>query len=173
MRFDAERVTREWRPPQSTDMTPARESKLIYYTLAEVKADSNKNTVDSWVSDYLLWRPVSSYVTWMLANLRITSVCTVILSIVAVGFSALVLFSNDPARLIMEAIGIEVYALPDHVDGELAPFEMNKFGLLNSCVGHFLDLYAHKILVIAMFAVGWSVASATGNDLYTVASFML
>jgi hypothetical protein len=146
---------------------------LKYYPLAEVKEHCNKGVTGSWVSDYLLWRPVSPYVTWVFANLRLTSVFTVILSIVFVCAAAILLFSNATGFLILAAIGIEVYALLDHVDGELARFEMNYLGRTNSRIGHFLDLFAHKLSVVAMFAVGWAVAEATGNSLYTLIGFLL
>ncbi|HIF10574.1 MAG TPA: hypothetical protein EYQ81_12565 [Sneathiellales bacterium] len=57
--------------------------------------------------------------------------------------------------------------------GELARFEMSCLGRNNSRVDHFLDLFAHEISVIAMFAIGWAVANSTGNELYSVASFAL
>jgi phosphatidylglycerophosphate synthase len=120
-----------------------------------------------------LWRPVSPYVTWLFANLGLTSVFTVTLSVVFVGSAALLLFRNEPALLITAAISIEIYALLDHVDGELARFEMTYLERNNSRVGHYLDLFAHKISIITMFAMSWAVANATDNNLYTAAGFML
>lgn len=146
---------------------------MDFYSLDEVKKHCSKNTTGSWISDNLLWRPVSPYVTWAFANLRLSSVFAVSLSIAFIAGAALLLFSNAQTALIAASIGIEVYALLDHVDGELARFEMGRLGKTNSRVGHFLDLLAHKISVIAMFAIGWTVADATNNDLYTIAAFML
>ena len=116
---------------------------------------------------------MSPIVTWLFANLRISSVATVSASIVFVVAASILLFSNGKTELIIGAIAIEIYALLDHVDGELARFEMKRLGKANSRVGHFLDLLAHKISIVAMFAIGWSVAEATGNNLYAIASFML
>lgn len=146
---------------------------MNYFTISEVKKACNKGTTGAWISDRLLWRPVSPYVTWLCVNLRLSSVFVVTASLVSITAAALLLFSNTQTSLIVAAVAIEVYALLDHVDGETARFEMTRLGKQNSRVGHFLDLLAHKISVIAMFAVGWAVAQATGNDLYTAAAFML
>lgn len=146
---------------------------MEYYRISEVKNYSRKRTKGAWISRYLLWRPFSVYVTWLFANLRVPSVLIVTLSAIIVGVSSFLLFGNSQHALIIGAIGIEVYAFLDHVDGELARFEMRRRGKSNSRVGHYLDLFAHKVSIIAMFAIGWAVANATGNQIYSIISFML
>jgi hypothetical protein len=146
---------------------------MEYFQLSEVKKYADKGPAGAWISDKLLWRPFSIYATWLIVNLRIHSVFIVSFSLICVAVSAIVLFDNSPVSLIWGAIGIEVFAFLDHVDGETARFEMRRRGIANSRVGHFLDLFAHKVSIIAMFAIGWAVANATGNQIYSVLSFML
>jgi hypothetical protein len=156
--------------PSNTD----GESELRYYPLAEVKEHCNKGLLPGhWVSNYVLWRPVSPYVSWVFVNLRLTAVFAVVLSIVFISVSVLMLFGNNPTWLVVAAIGIEIYNLLDHVDGELARFERGYLGRSSNRVAHYLDLFAHKISIISVFALGWAVADATGNDLYIILSFML
>lgn len=146
---------------------------MEYYPLAVVKRHGLKSTTGAWISQHLLWRPLSPYVTWMFANLRLTSIFAVSLSIIFCVAAVILLFFNGPKELIVAAICIEIYALLDHVDGELARFEMGRLGKDISRAGHFLDLFTHKISAIAIFAIGWAVAESTSNSLYTVVAFML
>ena len=146
---------------------------MEYYRLAEVRKYSDKGFSGAWLSDRILWRPFSIYATWLFVNLRIPSALTVSFSLFSVAVASILLFDNSQLSLILGAIGIEVFAYLDHVDGESARFEMRRRGKVNSRVGHFLDLFAHKVSIIAMFAIGWSVANATGNQIYSVLSFML
>lgn len=146
---------------------------MEYFRLSEVREYANKGFAGAWLSDRILWRPFSIYATWLFVNLRIPSVLTVAFSLVCVAISSVLLFDNSPNSLILGAIGIEVFAFLDHVDGESARFEMRRRGKANSRVGHFLDLFAHKVSIIALFAIGWAVANATGNQIYSVLSFML
>ena len=146
---------------------------MEYFRLSEVKKFSGLGFSGAWLSDKLLWRPFSIYATWLFVNLRIPSVFIVSFSLICVVVSAILLFDNSPISLILGAIGIEVFAFLDHVDGETARFEMRRRGKANSRVGHFLDLFAHKVSIITMFAIGWAVANDTGNQIYSVLSFML
>ncbi len=146
---------------------------MEYFRLAEVRKYTGKGHAGAWLSYRLLWRPLSIYGTWLIVNLRIPSVFVVSLSLVCVAVSAILLFDNSQLSLILGAIGIEVFAYLDHVDGESARCEMRRRGKSNSRVGQFLDLFAHKVSIITMFAIGWAVANATGSQIYSVLSFML
>ncbi len=146
---------------------------MEYYRLSEVRKYAGKGSTGAWISDWLLWRPFSIYGTWLVVNLRISSVFVVSCSLIFVAGASILLFDNSQLSLVLGAIGIEVFAYLDHVDGESARFEMRRRGKANSRVGHFLDLFAHKVSIIAMFAIGWAVANATGDQIYTVLSFML
>ncbi len=146
---------------------------MEYFRLSEVRIYADKGISGTWLSDKVLWRPLSIYCTWLFVNLRIPSVLTVSFSLVCIAISSILLFDNSQLSLILGAVGIEVYAYLDHVDGESARFEMRRLKKANSRVGHFLDLFAHKVSTIAMFAIGWAVADATGNQIYSILSFML
>ncbi len=146
---------------------------MEYFRLAEVKKYAGRGRAGAWLSDRLLWRPFSIYGTWLFVNLRIPSVFTVSFSLLCVAVASAFLFGNSQLSLILGAVGIEAFAFLDHVDGESARFEMRRRGKANSRVGQFLDLFAHKVSIIAMFAIGWAVADATGNQIYSVLSFML
>ncbi|HIF10575.1 MAG TPA: hypothetical protein EYQ81_12570 [Sneathiellales bacterium] len=81
---------------------------MDYYTLAKIKTHCRKKTTGAWISKYLLWWPVSPYLTWAFANLRLTSVFTVVLSIFFISTAALLLFSNAPILLVVSALCIEI-----------------------------------------------------------------
>lgn len=146
---------------------------MEYFRLAEVRKYADKGRTGAWLSDWILWRPLSIYGTWLFVNLRIPSVFIVSFSLICIAVSSILLFDNSKLSLVLGAIGIEIYAYLDHVDGETARFEMRCRGKTNSRVGHFLDLFAHKVSIIAMFAIGWAIADATGNEIYSALSFML
>ncbi len=145
---------------------------MRYHSLSAVRATASPDGNESLISRTILWRPVSYYVSWVFVNLGFRSVGVSSANILIIGAACYLLFYNSQWMLLAAAVGILLYDLIDHVDGELARFEMKVLRRNNSRVGHYLDLFAHKVSIFALFGIGWSVASATGEIIYTLLGFI-
>ncbi len=142
------------------------------YGFADVKSHVIDDRRGAWIST-MMWRPISIYVTWLLANFRVRSVAVASVNIVVIAGAAFLLFYNTSWALIAAGLAIQIYAILDHVDGELARFEMRRLNRPNSRVGHYLDLFAHKVSAICLFAIGYAVAAETGEPVYLLFGFLL
>ncbi len=149
-----------------------RLARTPLYGFADVKSHAASGRGDAWIT-LLLWRPVSFYVTWLLVNLRVRSVAVASANIVIIAGAGVLLFHGASWALIAAGLAIQIYAILDNVDGELARFEMRRLNRPNSRVGHYLDLFAHKVSAICLFATGYAVAAETGDPVYLLFGFLL
>lgn len=146
---------------------------MAYHSLSDIRIHSERTQPGAWISEYVFWRPTATYLSWALVNLGATSVLVSTVNIGIVGAAAFLLFLNSDQALLVGAFLIQLYSLLDHVDGKLARFEMGCLGVANSRLGHYLDLFAHKISAIALFAIGWAVADMSGQEVYTLLGFFV
>jgi len=125
-----------------------------------------------WVSDYVLWRPYSSFFSWLLAILGVRSVMVSGSNVILGATIGFLLLSNSTAMLIIAAVLVQIFHLLDHIDGELARFEMRYCKMKISQLGNYFDGLGHKFYLLWFFALGWAVAQHADNAWYCVLGFM-
>ena len=125
-----------------------------------------------WVSDYVLWRPYSSYFSWLFAVLGVRSFMVSGTNVILGATIGFLLLSNSTTLLIVAAVLVQIFHLLDHVDGELARFEMRYCKMKISQIGNYFDGLGHKFYLFWFFSLGWAVAQQTNCDWYTILGFM-
>lgn len=127
---------------------------------------------DDWISDYILWRPFSIYFSWLMIVLRIPSTIIAFVNILIFLSLLIMICFQEKIHLILSGISIQVYWLLDHVDGEVARFEMIALNKTNSRLGHFFDLVAHKFTPALFFLFGYSLSISEDRWYYVMAGIL-
>lgn len=96
-----------------------------------------------WLSRYF-WRHITVPFSWLCSLLRIRADHITILSLVVGMLGGLCFCWPTPAAFVAGLLLIQGWSFLDHVDGELARYEIKHLGHRPSLAGPYLDLLVHR-----------------------------
>ena len=116
-----------------------------------------------------VYRPFTIYVTrlYLLLGIRsnIATLHSLMAGLIAAGFA----LGSQPIHLAMAAAFLQLYFVLDHVDGEVARFDLHRGKQQPSAAGEFFDFWTHFHTVNLVFAlIGLGLFVQTGNLLWAL-----
>jgi phosphatidylglycerophosphate synthase len=103
-----------------------------------------KNERENYLLDKYVFRKISIYFTIVLIKLGLSADQASFLSLLAALGSLYFLMFNSAQALMAAAALIFLYYILDHVDGELARYELNRGRQVPSLKGRYFDLLVHR-----------------------------
>jgi len=111
--------------------------------LQELRGIVGKAREPFWISR-LTWRRLSFYATWLCVKLHISANIVTIVSFIA-GMAGAVLFCwRKPVPIITGLLLVYVWWFLDHVDGEVARYEIKVLNRKRNLAGDYLDTLVHR-----------------------------
>ncbi len=126
-------------------------------SINNLKVICQKNDDEIFITDKLIFRKLSIYVTKVCILLKISANCATFLSLIFALLGSILLLSNDSTLLILASICIFMYWVLDYVDGELARYYIHMNKQKKSLQGSYFDYLVHFFSTNIMFlAIGYS-----------------
>lgn len=136
---------------------------------SELRSICQKGAGELFLVSVYVYRPFTIYISRLYLLLKIRSNTVTLHSLaaglIAVGF----VLSSAPIYLVLAASFLQLYYVLDHVDGEVARFDIHRGHEKPSLAGSFFDFWTHLHTVNLLFAfMGLGLFLQTGNLLWAI-----
>lgn len=127
----------------------------------------SKGKFEPFYSSQYFYRYISVIHTYLFIKLGIWSNPTTIISLIVALTGAFLIHLGNVSLMITGIILLNYYTILDHVDGELARFEISILKRKKGPEGPFLDAMVHYLFTpIVFFALGLKVFNETDNEIF-------
>jgi phosphatidylglycerophosphate synthase len=136
--------------------------------LHELREIVGKTKEPFWISR-LTWRRISFYATWLCVKLHISANIVTIVSFIA-GMAGAVLFCWRELKLMLTGLLlIYIWWFLDHIDGEVARYEIKVLSRKRELSGDYLDVLVHRwVLPLIHLCLGIGLMRTSGQWWYVL-----
>lgn len=137
--------------------------------IRELKKICQKNDDEIFITDKLIFRKLSIYVTKIFIIFNISANGATLLSLVCALIGSLLLMSNSSIKILIAFIFVFLYWVLDYVDGELARYNIFNGKQKPSLQGEYFDYLVHFFSTNIMFiCIGYSSYVLYDNKLFYI-----